>query len=139
MNQRVFMVLMLLLLAVPAQAAERRIALVIGNANYQTGALPTPANDAGLVAQTLQAAGFDVTGARDLDLESLRRAFRDFVDKASSSSSDTVAFIYFSGYGLQLEGETISYRSTLVSRTMPVWRRKPYGCRIILNLWPRSG
>ena len=63
----------LVAMAVQADAAERRIALVIGNANYQTGALATPANDAGLVAQTLQAAGFDVSGARDLDQESLRR------------------------------------------------------------------
>src|SRR5689334_7145039 len=93
----------LLLLAADAEAAERRIALVIGNANYQTGALATPANDAGLVAQTLQAAGFDVSGARDLDQESLRRAFRDFIDKASASGQDTVAAIYLSGYGVQLE------------------------------------
>src|SRR5271166_1816080 len=97
--------LALIMLAAHAQAAERRIALVVGNANYQTGALPTPANDAGLVAQTLQAAGFDVTGARDLDQDSLRHAIRDFVDKAASSGPDTVAFIYLSGYGLQLEGE----------------------------------
>lgn len=88
-----------------AEAAEKRIALVIGNANYQTGALATTANDAGLVAQTLQAAGFDVTGARDLDQESLRRAFHDFLGKASSSGPDTVAYVYLSGYGLQLEGE----------------------------------
>src|SRR4029079_13264925 len=95
----------LVMLAAHADAAERRIALVIGNANYQTGALATPANDAGLVAQTLQAAGFDVSGARDLDQESLRRAFRDFIDKASSSGQDTLAYIYLSGYGVQLEGE----------------------------------
>src|ERR1700724_3573747 len=88
-----------------AQAAEKRIALVIGNANYQAGALPTPANDAGLIAQTLQAAGFDVTGARDLDQETLRRTFREFIDKASSGGPETVAFIYLGGYGLQLEGE----------------------------------
>jgi uncharacterized caspase-like protein len=94
-----------IMLAAHAQAAERRIALVVGNANYQTGALPTPANDAGLVAQTLQAAGFDATGARDLDQDELRRAFRDFLDKASASGPDAVAFIYLSGYGLQLEGE----------------------------------
>jgi uncharacterized caspase-like protein len=85
--------------------AEKRIALVVGNAGYQAGALTTPANDAGLVAQTLQAAGFDVVGARDLDQDSLRHAFRDFVEKATSSGPDTVAFVYLSGYGLQLEGE----------------------------------
>jgi uncharacterized caspase-like protein len=92
------------LAAGPAHA-EKRIALVIGNAGYQTGALNTPANDAGLIAQTLQAAGFDVAGARDLDQDSLRHAFRDFVEKATSSGPDTVAFVYVSGYGLQLEGE----------------------------------
>src|SRR5438034_9163717 len=88
-----------------AAQAEKRIALVIGNAAYQAGALATPANDAGLVAQTLQAAGFDVVGARDLDQDSLRRAFRDFLDKATAAGADTVAFIYVSGYGVQLEGE----------------------------------
>jgi len=91
----------------PAKAdiQEKRIALVIGNSGYQTGALRTSANDAGLIAQTLQAAGFDVVGARDLDQDALRRALRDFLNKASSSGPDTVAFIYLSGYGLQLEGE----------------------------------
>jgi uncharacterized caspase-like protein len=84
---------------------EKRIALVVGNAGYQAGALNTPANDAGLIAQTLQAAGFDVVGARDLDQDSLRRALRDFVDKATASGPNTVAVIYFAGYGLQLEGE----------------------------------
>src|SRR5262245_13770539 len=94
-----------LTLAASSAHAEKRIALVIGNAGYQTGALTTPANDAGLIAQTLQAAGFDVAGARDLDQDSLRRAFRDFLEKATSAGPDTVAFIYVSGYGLQLEGE----------------------------------
>ena len=51
---------------------------MIGNAGYQAGALATPANDAGLIAQTLQATGFDVVGARDLDQNSLRRAFSRF-------------------------------------------------------------
>src|ERR1700704_354748 len=88
-----------------AASAEKRIALVIGNAGYQVGALNTPANDAGLIAQTLQAAGFDVVGARDLGQDSLRRAFRDFVEKATGSGPGTVAFVYVSGYGLQLEGE----------------------------------
>ena len=88
-----------------AARAEKRIALVVGNAAYQAGALATPANDAGLIAQTLQAAGFDVVGARDLDQDSLRRALRDFLEKAAAAGPDTVAFIYASGYGLQLEGE----------------------------------
>src|SRR5262247_3113770 len=93
------------LVAAQNVASEKRIALVIGNAAYQAGALNTPANDAGLVAQTLQAAGFDVVGARDLDQDSLRRALRDFLDTAQNAGPDTVAFIYLAGYGVQLEGE----------------------------------
>src|SRR5580704_15086783 len=88
-----------------APPTEKRIGLVIGNAAYQAGALNTSANDAGLIAQTLQAAGFDVVGARDLDQDTLRRAFRDFLEKAQASGPNTIAFIYLSGYGLQLEGE----------------------------------
>jgi uncharacterized caspase-like protein len=96
---------LVLVFAPSAARAEKRLALVVGNSGYQVGALATPANDAGLVAQTLQAAGFDVVGARDLDQDSLRRAFRDFLDKATAAGPDTVAFTYVSGYGVQLEGE----------------------------------
>jgi uncharacterized caspase-like protein len=88
-----------------AQNPENRIALVIGNAGYQAAALTTPANDAGLIAQTLQAAGFDVVGARDLDQDTLRSVLRDFLKKAQAAGPNTVAYVYLSGYGLQLEGE----------------------------------
>ena len=88
-----------------AQQQEKRIALVIGNGAYTKVPLATAANDGGLIAQTLQAAGFDVAGARDLDGETLRGAFRDFVKKAEESGPDTVAVVYLAGYGIQLAGE----------------------------------
>ena len=98
--------LVILAFTSPSMAdTEKRIAFVVGNSAYQAGQLATSANDAGLIAQTLQAAGFDVTGARDLDGESLRAAFRDFLDKAQASGPDTMAFVYLAGYGLQLDGE----------------------------------
>jgi uncharacterized caspase-like protein len=91
----------------PAGAAlpEKRLALVIGNASYKAKALATPVNDAALIAQTLQAAGFEVTGARDLDQALLRQTFRDFVDSVAKAGPDAVAAVYFAGYGLQLDGE----------------------------------
>ena len=89
----------------PPAGSQKRIALVVGNAAYAAAPLSTAANDAGLVAQTLQAAGFDVVGARDLDEDSLRRALRDFADKAAASGPDTVSFVYLAGYGVQLDGE----------------------------------
>ena len=87
------------------QAAETRFALVIGNAEYKAGTLPTPANDAGLVADALQAAGFTVTGARDLDQATLRESFREFLGQVSAAGPDAVALVYLAGYGLQFEGE----------------------------------
>ncbi|MBN8951672.1 caspase domain-containing protein [Rhizobium sp. 60-20] len=92
----------------PAEAqgsAEKRMALVVGNAAYKAGALPTPANDAGLIAQTLQAAGFDVIGARDLDQNDLRDAMRDFLTKANAAGPNTVVFVYLAGYGVQYQGD----------------------------------
>jgi len=91
--------------SIPPNQQEKRIALVIGNGAYAKSPLATAANDAGLIAQTLQAAGFDVVGARDLDGETLRRSFRDFMQKAESSGPDTVAMVYLAGYGIQLAGE----------------------------------
>lgn len=84
---------------------EKRLAFVIGNAAYPASALTTPANDAGLIAQTLQAAGFDVVGARDVDQESLRGAYRDFLAKVTAAGPDAVVFVYLAGQGLQFEGE----------------------------------
>ena len=86
-------------------APNPRIALVIGNATYRDAALATTANDAGLMAQTLQAAGFDVVGARDLDGQSLRTALRDFLQKAESAGPDMQAFVYLAGRGVQYNGD----------------------------------
>ncbi len=87
-----------------AQGGEARFALVIGDAQYAEP-LATAANDAGLIADSLRAAGFDVMGAANLDQDALRRAFRDFLEKAAQGGPDAIAFVYLSGLGLQYEGE----------------------------------
>ena len=88
-----------------AQQQEKRIALVVGDGAYANAPLATAANDAGLIAQTLQAAGFDVIGARDLDGDTLRKSFRDFMQKVQAAGSNTVAMVYLSGYAMQFNGE----------------------------------
>ncbi len=95
----------LVIFTASAQAANPRIALVIGESAYPDAPLPTAANDAGLVAQVLQAAGFDVVGARDLDQKSVRESLRDFLDKANAAGPDMQAFVYFSGRALQYAGD----------------------------------
>ena len=88
-----------------AAPANPRIALVIGESTYGDQTLATPVNDAALIAQTLQAAGFDVVGARDLDEKSVRTAMRDFLNKAAAIGPDMQAFVYLAGRGVQYEGD----------------------------------
>ena len=110
-NRIVYAFLAALALAAPpglasAQTAPNpRIALVVGESAYPDQTLATPANDAALVAQTLQAAGFDVVGARDLDEKSLRGAMRDFLAKAAAIGPEAQAVVYLAGRGVQYEGD----------------------------------
>jgi uncharacterized caspase-like protein len=101
------LVLLPLALIAPAsaQAPEPRVALVLGNTDYRAGPLATSLNDAGLIAETLRNAGFDVTGAANLDGEQTRRAFREFLDKAAAAGPQAVIFVYLAGRGLQFEGD----------------------------------
>jgi hypothetical protein len=58
--------------------AQKRVALVIGNSSYDKVArLANPSSDAGLVAETLKAVGFDSVDLRhDLKVNDMRRALR---------------------------------------------------------------
>src|SRR3984885_7945437 len=89
----------------PAHAAEQRFALVIGNDEYKSAKLATPANDAGLVANALTAAGFTVTGARNLDQATLRESVREFLGQVAAAGPDAAAVIYLAGFGVQFAGE----------------------------------
>jgi len=83
--------------------AMTRVALVMGNSNYQNvAALPNPDNDAAAFAATMTKAGFDVVDARhDLSAVEMRRALREFADKARKAD---IAVIYYAGHGIEVEG-----------------------------------
>jgi uncharacterized caspase-like protein len=83
--------------------AQKRVALVIGNSSYDKVArLTNPSSDAGLVAETLKAVGFDSVDLRhDLKVNDMRRALRDFVDKSTDAD---VAVVYFAGHGIEVDG-----------------------------------
>ena len=67
----------LLMLATTA-VAERRTALVMGNAAYEQGPLQNPGNDARDMAAALRQLGFEVTLVRDADLRTMREAIEAF-------------------------------------------------------------
>lgn len=90
------------LLSQPA-LADKRVALVIGNSAYQNVVkLTNPVNDANAMTDTLKAAKFDIVEARrDLKATEMRRALRDFADKARDAD---VAVVYFAGHGIEVDG-----------------------------------
>jgi Caspase domain len=92
----------LLLLCQPAHA-EKRVALVLGNSAYKNAPpLPNPVNDGAMIAATLKKAGFDVVDSRsDLPALEMRRALRDFTDRARDAD---IALIYYAGHGMELDG-----------------------------------
>lgn len=92
-------------LGAEAQTPQRRIALVIGEGAYADAALPVSVNDAGLVAQALNDAGFEIVEGRDLDLTGMQRLIRDFLTRIQKSGPDTAVAVYISGYVAQLEGD----------------------------------
>ena len=81
----------------------KRVALVIGNSGYQNVvALTNPANDAAAITEMFRKASFDVVEQRrDLKAGEMRRALRDFTDKARGAD---IAVIYFAGHGLEVDG-----------------------------------
>jgi Caspase domain len=85
---------------------EQRVALVIGNSNYQHAPqLPNPDNDAQSMAQLLNAAGFEVIAATDLTQNDMVRVVQDFSARIAARGPNTVAMIYYAGHGVQLAGE----------------------------------
>ncbi|MBM6581430.1 caspase family protein, partial [Microvirga sp. BT689] len=85
--------------------AQDRLALVVGQGAYEGRPLPTTANDAGLIAQSLTSAGFEVIQGRDLGANDLRSLVRDFLDKVENLEPGSTIMVYLAGHGVQLEGE----------------------------------
>ncbi|MEE1654937.1 caspase family protein [Microvirga sp. CF3062] len=85
--------------------AQDRLALVVGQGAYEGRTLATAANDAGLIAQTLTSAGFEVVQGRDLNANDLRSLVRDFLDKVENLEPGSTVMVYLAGHGVQLEGD----------------------------------
>ncbi len=98
-------------------AAEKRVALVIGNSTYQHAApLSNPGNDARAIAAPLRRLGFEVIERINLDSSGFRNALRDY---AVALRGAEVGLFFYAGHGLQVEGRNYlaSIDARLESRT----------------------
>lgn len=104
---RVFACLFIFLFSssLSAQETKNKFALVIGNSAYRHASLANPANDARLMAEKLKAAGFEVSAFYDASQRTMKHALLDFAQAVRESGKGSVAFIFYAGHAVQLEGE----------------------------------
>ncbi|WP_342349640.1 caspase family protein [uncultured Nitrospira sp.] len=86
---------------IPAEFGKRT-ALVIGNAQYQAGALKNPVNDAQDMATILETMGFDVTLTLNAGQEQMEHAINTFGRQLFHGG---VGLFYYAGHGIQVDGE----------------------------------
>lgn len=90
-----------LVLASTWASAEKRVALVVSNKNYEhVSALGNTENDALAMSDMLQRIGFDVVTRHDLDNNAFRSALQEFRTRADEAD---VALIYYAGHGIEVD------------------------------------
>jgi uncharacterized caspase-like protein len=90
-----------LLAALTPAAAEKRVALVIGNAAYQhVPPLQNPNNDATDIAAKLRGLGFEVVEGVDLGKRDMEKRIRAFAEQLTGAD---VGLFYYAGHGLQVD------------------------------------
>lgn len=90
----------------PMAMAQQRVALVIGNSDYQhTTSLKNPRSDAKLFAATVERLGFKTILQTDVGQRAMKRAIRDYLGELDRGGRETVGLVYFAGHGVQLDGE----------------------------------
>jgi hypothetical protein len=83
--------------------SNKRIALVIGNASYQSNPLRNPVNDARAIREALKTSGFEVLYYENLgDKDAMKRAVREFGQALQGSE---VGLFYYAGHGVQVKGQ----------------------------------
>jgi hypothetical protein len=89
-----------------ASATESRIALVIGNNEYEhVAALSNARNDARLIRQTLEELDFEVIYRENVTAAEMDEVVEEFGDRLGRSGSDAVALFYYAGHGVQSNGQ----------------------------------
>ena len=104
--QRVFLLICFLCtLESIAQSNQevKKLALVIGNANYDAGKLKNPVNDALLMASAFDSLGFDVILDTNIKTQTdFNLTIREFGLKRKEYD---VGFVYYAGHGIQVGSE----------------------------------
>lgn len=98
---------MLVCLACTGALAQRRVALVIGNAEYVEGRLKNPVNDARAIRERLVTLGFaeaNIVYRENLKTNEIGPLLRQWRARLTAGG-DTEALVFYAGHGVQIRGE----------------------------------
>jgi hypothetical protein len=86
-----------------AAAAERRVALIVGNSAYKNAStLSNTINDSTAIAALFKSIGFEVVISRnDLGVVEFKRTVREFLITAENAD---MAVVYYAGHGIEIGG-----------------------------------
>jgi uncharacterized caspase-like protein len=125
-------VLLLLLNSISAaEASERKVALVIGNADYEMSPLINPTNDSRDIANKLKLYGFDVIYRENVKMRQIGSILNEFKSKLTS---DTTALVFYAGHGLQVRGENYFPTVDAIIRTEEEVQNQSIGLKQILDI-----
>lgn len=80
---------------------QKKIALVIGNGNYESSVLANPENDARAMKTALQNVGFTVFEYENLNQIQMKKVIDDF---GANLKNNDVGLFYYAGHGIQAKG-----------------------------------
>jgi TPR repeat protein len=88
-------------LAAEPAAADKRVALIIGNSSYEhVPALSNPATDTADVAAALERLGFEVERVTDQSHSEMRNGLRSFRSRVAGAD---IAVVYYAGHGIEVD------------------------------------
>lgn len=141
------------------KSSAKRIALVIGNSNYQKGKLSNPVNDARAMKVKLETLGFKVLKYENSSYKEIKKAIDEFGKQLKHYD---VGLFYYAGHGIQLQGrnylvpidalleneEDVEYDCVLADRVMGKMEAANSNTNIVIldacrnnpfeNSWQRS-
>jgi len=85
-------------------ADARRLALVIGNADYANEPLGNPVNDARAMSQALRLLGFEVMRHENLSGQRMQEAILEFERRLGAGG---IGLFYFAGHGVRVGDKTL--------------------------------
>ena len=115
------------MISIPA-LAEPRIALVIGNSQYETPgwALENPVRDARLMKAALEGLDYEVMTVFNADEDEMEDAFAAFGAALKEAGPDATGFFFFAGHGVQSEGLNYLIPTDLVAyNEADIWANAP--------------